>query len=110
MNQSNSVTNWQNGCREQEIGGYVGEHQEMVGLPVHSTQNAMGKKPTLTIIQVAKDNKKYVFGGYNTNSWEIDSKFEIIVVYYFYQVFLMLDLIVPSILLFIGFVICNRRL
>ena len=43
MNLSNSVTNWQNGCREQEIGGYVGEHREMVGLQVHSTQNAMGE-------------------------------------------------------------------
>ena len=46
-----------------------------------------GKKPTLTIVQVPKDNKSYVFGGYATESWENRGKFEIIVVYYFYQVF-----------------------
>ena len=43
MNQSNSIKNWQDGCQEEEIGGYVGEQREMVGLPVYSTQNAMGK-------------------------------------------------------------------
>ena len=41
----------------------------------------------MTIVQVAKDNKKYIFGGYATESWDDDSKSEIIVVYYFYQVF-----------------------
>ncbi len=45
------------------------------------------KKPTLTIVQVPNDNKSYVFGGYATESWESYRKFEIIVVYYFYQVF-----------------------
>ena len=68
-----------------------------------------GIKPTLTIVQVIKDNKKYVFGGYATESWEDDGKFEIIVVYYFYQVFSDAR---PycAFVLFIGLVICNMRL
>ena len=32
--------------------------------------NCDGKKPTLTIVQVVKNNKMYVFGGYATDSWE----------------------------------------
>ena len=43
--------------------------------------NCDGKKPTLTIVQVVKNNKMYVFGGYATESWEDPrrwrSKFEI---------------------------------
>ena len=44
--------------------------------------NCDGKKPTLTIVQVVKNNKTYIFGGYATVSWEdpggqSNSKFEI---------------------------------
>ena len=43
--------------------------------------NCDGKKPTLTIVQVVKNKKTYVFGGYATESWEDpgrwDRKFEI---------------------------------
>ena len=43
--------------------------------------NCDGKKPTLTIVQVVKNNKMYVFGGYATKSWKDPrrwrSKFEI---------------------------------
>ena len=28
-----------------------------------------GKKPSLTIVQVVKNNKKYIFGGYATKAW-----------------------------------------
>ena len=32
--------------------------------------NCDGKKPTLTIVQVMKNTKTYVFGGYATESWD----------------------------------------
>ena len=70
MKQANSTINWENGCQqemEQEIGVFVGEQQEMVGI-FHS--NCDGKKPTLTIVQVIKNKKTYVFGGYATKIWE----------------------------------------
>ena len=46
MKQANSTINWENGCQqemEQEIGVFVGEQQEMVGLAVYFTQTAMEK-------------------------------------------------------------------
>ena len=33
-----------------------------------------GKSPTLTIVQVIKNNKKHVFGGYATVTWSSSSK------------------------------------
>ena len=35
-----------------------------------------GKSPTVTIVQVKNDNKKYVFGGYATAPWASSGKFE----------------------------------
>ena len=32
--------------------------------------NCDGKKPTLTIVQVVRNNKTYVFGGYATEIWD----------------------------------------
>ena len=32
--------------------------------------NCDGKKPTLTIVEVLKNSKKYVFGGYATETWD----------------------------------------
>ena len=31
--------------------------------------NCDGKKPTLTLVKVAKENKTLIFGGYATQSW-----------------------------------------
>jgi hypothetical protein len=40
-----------------------------------------GKSPTITIVQVTNNiNKKYIFGGYATVSWNSNSKFEIVTV------------------------------
>ena len=43
MNPSNSKINWESGCQKQEIGAFVGEQRETVGLAVHSIQDAMEK-------------------------------------------------------------------
>ena len=55
--------------------------------------NCDGKLPTITIVQVIKNNKKFVFGGYATVSWKqaySSSKFEMItltyMIYYFNHV------------------------
>lgn len=37
--------------------------------------NCDGKSPTLVIIEVFKNSKYLVFGGYSTAAWTIDSKF-----------------------------------
>jgi hypothetical protein len=39
--------------------------------------NCDGKSPTITIVQVINNNKKYVFGGYATAPWNRRGKFEI---------------------------------
>ena len=33
-----------------------------------------GKSPTITIVQVTNNNKKYVFGGYASEPWNTHSK------------------------------------
>ena len=42
--------------------------------------NCDGKSPTITIVQVIKNSKKFVFGGYATVPWGSSSKFEMITV------------------------------
>ena len=37
-----------------------------------------GKKPSLTIVQVVKSNKKYIFGGYATKAWAGNGKFKVL--------------------------------
>ena len=48
--------------------------------------NCDGIKPTLTIVQVVKKSKTYVFGGYTTESWNSSSKFDLsIIMHLFYN-------------------------
>ena len=68
------------------------------GSKFHS--NCDGKKPTLTIVQVVKSNKTYVFGGYATEIWDDPGdwrrKFEICTLSY-----LLTILFIKSFLFFI---------
>ena len=68
-----------------------------------------GKSPTITIIQVIKNSKKFVFGGYATVPWKqgiyifhIFCKFEIITV-------IWVIILIINLLLLIGFVTCMVR-
>ena len=46
-----------------------------------------GKVPTLTIVQVVKNNKKMVFGGYATATWKASiGKFKMIIIIYIQSV------------------------
>ena len=51
--------NLESGCQKQEIGAFVGEQQEMVGVPVNSTPDAMIKYPPLLLSKSKTANDSY---------------------------------------------------